>query len=44
MTSNICAIPMVVIIGKLADKLPAKLFVPLSFFFQIAVMTAYMFV
>jgi hypothetical protein len=41
---GICSIPFVVIVGKIADKVSAKILIPGSLVFQIIVMVAYCFV
>lgn len=42
--SNCCAIPFVILAGKLADKVSAKILIPGALIFQICVMVAYCFV
>lgn len=42
--SNLCAVPMILLTGRAADKLPAKFMVPFSLLFQILIMTLYCFV
>jgi len=41
--SNLCALPMVFMVGKLSDKVSAKIIVPAVLLFQIILMAAYMF-
>lgn len=41
--SNLCAIPFVFAVGKVSDKISAKILVPGVLFFQIVLMGAYMF-
>jgi len=42
--ANICAIPFVMLSGKVADRISPKCFIPFTLIFQIAVMTCYCFV
>jgi hypothetical protein len=44
MISNVCAIPVVLICGKLGDKIKPKVFIPTTILFQMVVMGAYMFI
>lgn len=42
--TNICAIPFVILVGKIADKVSAKILIPAALLFQIVVMVSYCFV
>jgi len=42
--TNLCALPMVFIVGRLSDKISTKIMVPGCLIFYITVMMAYMFV
>jgi len=42
--ANLCAIPFVIIAGKVADKVSAKILIPGGLVFQMVVFTAYCFV
>ena len=43
LVANLCGLPMVFVAGMLTDKVSAKIMVPASFTFQLAVMAGYMF-
>jgi len=42
--ANLCAIPFVIIAGKVADKVSAKILIPGGLIFQIVVFSAYCFI
>lgn len=42
--TNLCAVPIVMVTGRMADKVSAKILVPGCIIFQILVMTGYMFI
>ena len=44
LTTNLCALPILFLFARRIDTVSAKIMIPLSFMFQIVVMTLYMFV
>lgn len=42
--ANFCAVPMILVTGRLSDRLPAKMTVPATVCFQLIIMTLYLFV